>query len=51
MWMILIASAMIGYGVAGMDGLVYGPMIGFAVMLVMYWISKLAPNDHDRMRK
>lgn len=50
LWVLLLASAMIGVGVAGLEGLVFGPMIGLGVMLIMYWISKLAPDDKNSMR-
>ena len=50
MWWILLASALIGFGVAGLEGLVFGPMIGLAVMLVLLGISKMFPDDKGGVR-
>lgn len=42
MWWILLASALIGFGVAELEGLVLGPVIGLVVMLVLHGFTKNA---------
>lgn len=42
MWWILLASALIGFGVAELEGLVLGPVIGLVVMLAMHGFTKNA---------